>query len=250
MFEYDAQLLSALAAAPRSVAEVIGAMQAIDGICRDCDGLKWFNRLYLQVTEAVRQRIAAGGFNDTGWLGTLDVEFGKLYFVALTTHLAGGTAPDCWRALFSRRDNGCITRIQFALAGVNAHINHDLPLALVAVCAATGKAPEHCGPQYNDYTSVNSTLDNLIETAKHELMTGPLGNPVPPVAWLEDAIAAWSIVAARESAWTNAEVLWSIRGGGQALTPERYAGMLDGLTALAGKTLLAPVPEAALEWRA
>jgi hypothetical protein len=39
--------------------------------------------------------------------------------------------------MFSVRDNLQIAKIQFALAGTNAHINHDLCLAIDATCKAT-----------------------------------------------------------------------------------------------------------------
>ena len=55
MFDYDSRLLSALATKPRSIAEVIGALERIDAICVDHDGLKWFNWLYLRVTRAVSE---------------------------------------------------------------------------------------------------------------------------------------------------------------------------------------------------
>jgi hypothetical protein len=48
----------------------------------DGDGLKWFNWLYLQVTQAVEARVASGGFADPAWLAQLDVQFAHLYFSA------------------------------------------------------------------------------------------------------------------------------------------------------------------------
>ena len=53
MFAYDDQLLAAVEPAPQSIDDAIRIMQAIDAICSDGDGLKWFNRLYLGVTQAV-----------------------------------------------------------------------------------------------------------------------------------------------------------------------------------------------------
>jgi len=60
------------------------------------------------------------------------------------------------------------------------------------------------------------------------------------VSRLEDTIAAWSVSAAREAAWKNAELLWHLQAA-----PALEAALMDsigGLTALAGKTLLVPVP--------
>jgi hypothetical protein len=177
-------------------------MEAIDGICMDTDGLKWFNWLYLQVTRAVEARVAANGFQDPEWLAALDVEFAGLYFGALKAALSGvGSVPDCWQVLLDRRGDFAVARIQFALAGINAHINHDLPEAIVA----TGCAPAHGSGHYTDYTAVNGTMDSL----------------------------------AREAAWNNADVLWGLRGA--PALEARTLSTIDGMTAVIGKALLVPV---------
>jgi len=240
MFRYDPDLLTAVRSTPQSVADVIQTMQAIDRICIDGDGLKWFNGLYLQVTEAVRDRIAAGGFTNLAWLADLDVYFAAFYFQALEANLSGQGAPGCWQAMLQCRAQAAVARIQFALAGMNAHINHDLPMALVKTCETSGSYPAHGGPQYADFTGLNTTLDSLIESAKRTLNVRLLGDSLPPVSQLEDRVAAWSVAAAREAAWTNGEVLWVLRDSPPLLA--RFQDTLDGLTALASKTLLVPVP--------
>ena len=241
MFPYDPKILAAVQTPPQCVADVIRIMLSIDTTCSDSDGLKWFNRVYLQVTQAVETRISSGGFTDPAWLAELDVQFARLYFGALSTALSGQKAPDCWQVLFERRDHAAIARIQFALAGINAHINHDLPAAIVNTCDATSTIPQHSGTRYADYTGLNSTLDNLIDSAKQTLHVRLAGDALPPVSHLNDTIAAWSVSAARESAWLNAELLWHIR----AFPPMDSAFMdtLDGLVTVVGTTLLVPVPD-------
>lgn len=240
MFPYDGALLSAVEAIPASIPDVIRTMQTIDEVCAIGDGLKWFNGLYLQVTQAVAARISAGGFSDGAWLELLDVEFAKLYFGALKASLSGQSTPECWQILFERRNQAAIARIQFALAGVNAHIDHDLPEAIVNTCVLSGAGPLHGSLHYTDYTSLNSTLDSLIETAKKELNVRLPGNALPAVSRLEDTIAAWSVSAAREAAWQSAEHIWALRTIGPL--GEGYLDMLDGFTTVIGKTLLVPVP--------
>src|ERR1017187_1949767 len=235
MFAYDEQLLAAVQPAPQSVDDVIGAMRAIDAVCDDGDGLKWFNRLYLDVTQAVKARVDAGGFQDGAWMAALDVQFADLYFGALRSALSGGAAPRCWTVLLERRNWTALARIQCALAGGNAHINHDLPMAIVR----TGAAPVHGDAHYQDYTALNSTLSARIDGAKAELHVRLLGDLLPPVSGLEDTIAAFSVTAAREAAWNHGEILWALRP-----LPDlsaRTADTLDGMTALIGKTLLVPV---------
>jgi hypothetical protein len=240
MFPYDATLLATVEAAPQSVSDVLRILQSIDATCIDGDGLKWFNWLYLQVTQAVETRVAAGGFADPAWLAQLDVQFARLYFSALESSLSGQTAPGCWRVLFDSRGQDAIARLQFAMAGINAHINHDLCEAIVANCQATGASPDRGGQHYNDYTALNSTLDGLIESAKQTLNVRLPGGALPPVSHLEDTIAAWNVSAARESAWQNAGHLWQMRS-----TPPLTASFMDvvdGFTTVIGKALLVPAP--------
>jgi len=240
MFPYDSTLLTAVRSIPGSVSDVLDIMRTIEATCVDGDGLKWFNWLYLEVTEAVETRIVAGGFSDPAWLAELDVQFARLYFGALASSLSSEPAPDCWQALFQRRSQVQTARIQFALAGINAHINHDLAEAIVATCEATGTVPQHGGTEYTDYTELNTTLDSLIESAKQTLHVRLLGDALPPASQLENTFAAWSVCAARESAWRNAEILWHLRP--ESDLSSAFMGSLDGLATVAGKALLVPVP--------
>ncbi|HEY3940619.1 MAG TPA: DUF5995 family protein [Bryobacteraceae bacterium] len=240
MFPYDATLLATVQNPPQTIADVLRIMASIGATCIDGDGLKWFNWLYLEVTQAVEARIASGGFADAAWLAELDVQFARLYFGALKSALSGQPPASCWQILFESRSQAATARIQFALAGINAHINHDLPQAIVETCQLSAIAPQHGGTQYRDYTALNTTLDSLIESAKRTLHVRLLGDPLPPVSRLEDTIAAWSVSAAREASWHNAELLWHLH-----IAPplsSSFMDTLDGLTTVAGKALLVPIP--------
>lgn len=244
MFPYDSQLLALLQTPPATVADVLSTMRSIDSLTVDGDGLKWFNWLYWQVTQAVEARIQAGGFTDPAFLAELDVLFAGLYFSALRSSLAGEQLPECWEILFSQRSDVRLARIQCAMAGINAHINHDLPLAIVATCQAAAVTPQHGTSQYNDYTNLNTNLDALIEEAKQTLNVRLPGDALPPVTQMEDTVAAWSLSAARESAWNNAEILSHLAGSallGQGLV-QGFDNTLDGLATVIGKSLLVPVP--------
>ena len=48
----------------------------------------------------------------------------------------------------------------------------------------------------------------------------------------------WKVRKARSAAWTNAQVLWSLRG--VPLLRERFFTRLDGLVGLTGQGLLVP----------
>jgi hypothetical protein len=238
MFSYDAQLAAAAKIGRQSIPEVLQLLQAIDSTCDDGDGLKWFNGLYLAVTQAVENRVNAGGFNDPGWLAELDVQFAALYFKALYAALTGAPCPGSWEAIFSRRKQTDIARIQFALAGMNAHINRDLPFAIVSTSKAKNTVPQHGTPQYNDYTALNTTLGGLIDMAKKELNVRLLGDPLPVASHMEDLIAAWDLADFREGAWEHAESIWQ----DSALAAKILEGTMEKISTVASEALLVPVP--------
>lgn len=240
MFSYDTQLLVAVETSLASVADVLATMQTIDALTIDADGLHWFNWLYFQVTKAVEDRINAGGFADAKFLSELDVQFAQFYFNALKAWLSSAALPDCWTALFSQRNRTALTRIQCALAGINAHINHDLPIAIVQTCQLGNPAPRHGTIQYTDYTSLNSTLDSLIDEAKQTLNVRLPGDELPNASLLENTIAGWGVSAAREAAWSNAELLWHLRT--EPLLSTSFLNTLDGLTTVVSKGLLVQIP--------
>ena len=239
VFPYDSKILAAKSI-PQSITDVLHILHSIDTICSDGDGLKWFNWMYLQVTQAVADRIAAGGFSDPAWMELLDVQFANLYFSALKSSLSGDRTPSCWRVLLDSREQILLARVQFALAGINAHINHDLAEAIVQTCKLSGTTPDHGGAHHADFTAINSTLDLLVETAKRTLHVRLLGDVLPPLSVLEATVASWSMSAARENAWLNGEHLWHLRAIPRMASS--FEDMLDGFATVIGKTLMVPVP--------
>jgi hypothetical protein len=236
----DNPLLAIATTQPATIAEVIAALEAIDGLLPETDGLKWFNWLYLTVTKAVDLNIGSGTWHNPAWLTQLDVVFAGLYLSALAQWLTPGeTAPKCWSILFDARDDAKLARIQFALAGINAHIDHDLSEAVVETCRHFNIAPVHQSPEYLDYTQVNSILDPIVDQAKAQLLTGLLGDNLPSINYVENMAAAFGLSASREAAWTNGEMLFHaevVPGLG-----DRFLDGLDDAATLAARGLLAPV---------
>ena len=118
------------------IAAVLTRLQSVASELAVTDGVSRFNHLYLEVTQSVDT--GAQAFEDPAFLQALDVNFADLYFGALDAATAGSPLPRCWAPLFQARADPHIAPIQFALAGMNAHINHDLALALVSTCAGEG----------------------------------------------------------------------------------------------------------------
>jgi hypothetical protein len=223
----------------RSIDEAVALMTAIDQNLPDSDGVKWFNRLYLRVTVNVRQELHAARFNDPGFLAVLDVVFANLYFSALADSLDDVTAaPSAWRPLLQARHTPGIARLQYALAGMNAHINRDLPDGIVRSFEASGGDPLSSDAREQDFESVNDILERVEDEVKVEFATGLVGAVDRLGGDVDDAVAMWKVRSARSAAWTNAQVLWGLRG--MPRLRDRFFGRLDSLVGLAGRGLLHP----------
>ena len=235
-----AMLADLLQSAPaKSIDDVLAIMNAIDRSLPDNDGLKWFNRLYLRVTTSVGSAVGSRTFNDTAFLTKLDVVFANQYFSALTAGSAEvRRAPSAWRPLLEARNQPGIARIQFALAGMTAHINRDLPDGIVQSFVALGGDPITGDLREQDFDSVNGILERVEAEVKTEFTVGVVGAVDRLGGPVDDAVAMWKVRAARSAAWTNAQVLWELRG--VPLLRDRFFGKLDSLVGMTGRGLLLP----------
>jgi hypothetical protein len=222
-------------APPASIADVIARMQAIDALLPPNDGLKWFNRLYLMVTQQVDLHPPGGAWQSPAWLTRLDVVFAGLYFSAVAGFLGGEPVPSAWAALFEARYQAGIDRIQFALAGMNAHINHDLSLALVSTDAELNVTPTPASPEHTDYQSVNALLQSLMPATLTMLATDTLGVLAEDTGKIGRVLAFWDIVQARNLAWDFANQLRNLPGPLQTAALDAQ----DSLTGVVGRAILA-----------
>jgi hypothetical protein len=229
------QLVAALQAFQIStITEVIAAMQTMDGLLPPTDGLKWFNLLYLDVTRKV-DTAPPSGWNDPYWLMRLDVLFAKLYFSAVLGWLTGASGvPSSWQALFEARFSAGIERIQFALAGMNAHINHDLALALLQTDAEMNVIPSEDSREHDDYGSVNGLLEAVLPQALTLLASGILGQAAEDSGAVGRYLAIWNVRAARDLAWKVADDLRPLDGVARAV----FLASQDQITGVLGRSLL------------
>lgn len=222
-------------AAPDTIDGVLACMDSVDRALPDNDGLKWFNRLYRMVTEEVDLRPPNGGWKDAAWLDRLDVVFAGFYFRAIAAFLDNSRdAPNAWDALMESRFRTGIDRIQFAVAGMNAHINHDLALALVETNRQSGIWPTTAGPQFTDYQDVNQLLATVMPRALDVLATGILGQIAQDTGMAGRLLAFWNICKARDLAWMYAGHLRNLEG----LELQLALGVQDQITGVLGRAIL------------
>jgi uncharacterized protein DUF5995 len=217
-----------------TVAGVIARMEAIETVLPATDGLACFNRMYLQVTRQISSRLGQGFFADPAFMTHLDVAFARLYFDAAD----GPAVPLAWRPLAEQRANAGIEPIQFALAGMNAHINHDLPLALVATCTALATSPD-AGAHFADYQKVDQLLDAAEQSLRESFESAPELAVDHHLTAVNNLIASWTINSARDLAWNNCLLLWAVRD--DPIASGLLAGSLARSAALASRLLLVAV---------
>lgn len=220
---------------PATISDVLARMQRIDNLLPNGDGLKWFNLLYMRVTQQVDSNPPPGGWEDSIWLTRLDVVFAQFYFSAILNWLnSSATVPSSWQALFEARFDPGIERVQFALAGMNAHINHDLALALLQTGAELNLVPGKPSPEHDDFERVNGLLEATLPQALQFLATGILGELAQDTGKIGSLLAIWKVRAARDLAWDFAGHLRSLTGTARATA----LAVQDQLTGVLGRSLL------------
>lgn len=235
------QLLQAFAGAPcETYDQVLARLSAIEAALPQSDGLIWFNRLYTAMTKAVADEARRGGFRDPAYLEALDCVFAELYFAAARAFLTSPrTEPRAWSPLFEARTDTRITPLQFAVAGVNAHINRDLAVALVHTFERMGGAPERGGARYEDYLKVNRIIGEVQGQAKRFLFSDTLLHIDTLLGSADDVLELWSVTRARDAAWVASEVQWQLRRS--SFLAAQYIATLDQMVGCTGRSLLRPV---------
>jgi hypothetical protein len=219
--------------------EVIARMQAIGAALPASDGVACFNRMYLDVTRAVAAQVEQRRFADPAFVSHLDVVFANLYFAAVDSLSGPSRAmPAAWQPLLVTRDKPGIEPVQYALAGMNAHINHDLPIAVVTTCTELATAPGD-GAHHDDYQKVDALLDAADQSIRESFEDPAARAADRHVAAVADLIGDWSINAARDVAWDTAVALWDVRD--HAVATELLTNALARTVAMASRCLLVAV---------
>jgi len=193
-----------------SIDDVVAQLQAIVGALGQADGVGCFAAVYLRTTEAMRDRLGTGYFADDGFVEQFDVIFADQFFAAVEADAIAAPVDHAWRGLFESRADRRVHALQFVLAGMNAHINHDLAIAVVQVCTARGAEPS-AGTVQEDYLKINEVLAAIEAEVRRRLLADlemQLPGELEPLLHL---CSSWSIDSARDAAWVKAEALWALR---------------------------------------
>lgn len=166
-----------------------------------------FTSAYRLITAELMRRSQDAFFEDNVWLERCIVEFAELYRMALVAYEAGqmDQVPKAWRVSFDAALDGTSVIIQDLILGINAHINHDLPLALYQVGIDPDR--DRC---YRDHTAVNNALRETTDVVQERI--GEIYAPALSFLDLvggdaDEVLTNFSFGKARDAAWLFGTVL-------------------------------------------
>ncbi|MCE3549938.1 DUF5995 family protein [Pseudonocardia sp. RS11V-5] len=154
------------------VVKVLGAIRdasAEDILAPKVDGISCFSRLYTIITQNVLDTVEGNKqertFQDPAFLTELDLQFARRYLAAIRAYEAGErSTPRAWSVLFDRRRDQDIHHVNFAAAGVNAHVNYDLTFALLE----TWKKYPPTAARRSDYDQVNDIFAEEMDQLRED----------------------------------------------------------------------------------
>jgi hypothetical protein len=229
-----------MAQAHDSIDGVVAAMQErLDRLTPGQEHRREFLGTYQRTTVAVGKAVRDGVFEDGPWVEDWDVAFADLYLDALDADLGGGRVPRPWRLAFEAAPD--LKPLQHVLLGINAHINYDLPQALLAVISDEEfEDPVVLDRRRRDHERIDGVLSGRVAAEDDQLAAVSARSLLDRVLQpLNQRASKRFLREARQKVWHNTMELQRARLAG----PEEYAvrlGELEVLSAAKIADLLAP----------
>jgi hypothetical protein len=155
---------------PTAVDEVVVEMQ--DRLLRlGQPHHRFFLGTYQRTTAAVGKAVDGAAFEDPDWVERWDVAFARLYLDALDAMQAGdiNSVPRPWRLAFAAESD--LPPLRHVLLGINAHVNYDLPQALLAVITDDDFADDRLmARRRRDHERIDGVLASRVAAEDDELI--------------------------------------------------------------------------------
>jgi hypothetical protein len=177
----------------------------------------------------VAAEVKRGGFADPEWVERWDVAFAVLYLEALEASLAALRPSRPWDIAF--RTPVGLPALRHVLLGMNAHINYDLPQALLAVITDEQfDDPALLARREADHKAIDRVLASRVAAEDDELtrISGPLPLLDRLLRPFNQLGTQRFLREARAKVWANTVALNRARRRG----PEPYAALLAQLEEL------------------
>ncbi len=224
---------------PGGVDAVVRTMQdRLDALTPAQAYLREFLGTYRRTTLAVGKAVDGGEFEDPEWVERWDVVFAELYVDALDAHLGGGTPSRPWRLAFDAPPD--LPALRHVLLGINAHVNYDLPQALLAVISDDDFADNALiASRRRDHERIDGVLAHRVAAEDAELAVHGRSLTDRVLQPLNRLSSKRFLKESRTKVWHNTTELQVARVAG----PEAYdvrLGELEVLSAARIADLLAP----------
>jgi Family of unknown function (DUF5995) len=194
------------------------------------DASGYFPALYSRVTERIGASIGDGTFVDGPGIDRFATGFAAHYVAAARDHASG---PRCWQACWNVAGEPRLLIVQHLLLGINAHVNYDLPRAVVEVADERGDLLSI----RHDFDTVNDVLAATYVDVVQDL--DRVSRWVNSAARLGGGRAFnFSLTMARARAWQAASTLYTLPAAGR----RAYSAELDRVVSVLAYLITRPYP--------
>ena len=185
-----------------------------------------FLATYRRTTLAVGQAVQQGRFEDPAWVVRWTATFGRYFTEAHDADLAGAPVPRPWRLAFGLAPG--VHPLAHLLVGMNAHINYDLPQAMLDVIEPDDfAAAELRDRRVRDHDQIDAVLAARVAAEDEEI-----GGPRRALDRLLTPANRWAsrrfLAESRAKVWENVLALHDAR----LLGPRAYRLRLTELEVL------------------
>ncbi|MFI5693230.1 DUF5995 family protein [Kribbella sp. NPDC051586] len=239
------------------IADVVARMQQrLDELPEEVAHRRFFLGTYLRTTQAVGQAIDAARFEDPDWVGIWDVKFAELYLQAHDADIAarqplagaprvgedGGSSrargpARPWRLAFEASKD--LPALGHVLLGINAHVNYDLPQALLEVISDEDFLdPSLMDRRRRDHERIDGVLSKRVAAEDEELAATGVRSLLDHVLTPLNRLASRRFLReSRQKVWHNTAELQRARVTGNY---EKRLAELEVLSAAKVADLLRP----------
>lgn len=216
------------------IADVVARMrQRLDVLPDELAQRRFFLSTYLRTTQAVGRAIERARFEDPGWVEAWDVTFAELYLQAHD----GKSVARPWRLAFDAPES--LPPLAHVLLGINAHVNYDLPQALLAVISDDDFEDRHLmDRRRRDHERIDGVLAERVAAEDGQLAASGARSLVDRVLTPLNRLASQRFLReSRQKVWHNTEELQRARLDGSY---DKRLAELEVLSAAKVADLLRP----------
>jgi hypothetical protein len=198
--------------------DTVDELRAIARSCDDASG--YFPAMYARVTAQIAAAVRDDEFADGKRMQDLAVCFARRYTAAWHRQVR---RPACWQASWDVAGDANLLIVQHLLLGINAHVNYDLPQAVVEIAR-----------RHHDLTAVRADFD-AVNDVLAATSIGVVRDLDRVSRWVSEIASLgggrlfnFSLRVARHRAWDAAQRLYALDPDGEHV----YIADLDRLVSV------------------